>query len=258
MQSWADTGFGQLREAGAFPSRAAVIGLIAAAQGIPRGDARLVELHEALRIHVATKRAGRVLRDFHTVETRVGKARTLTTRGYRHDAHFVALVTGEPGAVAEAEAALERPHFVAFLGRRACPPMLPLTPVAIGGDPFEALVAAARASAETLPEPLADEAPRPVRRWGRSDQAVTVWLDGHFAPSVKAGSEPVPEAFAGARLTHGTRRARLVGPRRAYAASPFTRADPAAPPAQPPTTAPTRPRPDTPDDLHAFIYDAAS
>src|SRR5690606_38750887 len=120
MQSWADTGFGQLREAGEFPSRAAVLGLVAAAMGLPRADERLLDLHEALRVHAATVRPGRILRDFHTVETREGKPRTLTSRDYHHDAHFVALVEGKEGTLAEAEAALRRPHYGTFLGRRSC------------------------------------------------------------------------------------------------------------------------------------------
>jgi len=212
MQSWADTGFGQLREAGEFPSRAAVLGLVAAAMGIPRADDRLLRLHEALRSHAATVRPGRVLRDFHTVETREGKPRTLTSRDYRHDAHFVALVEGDGPLVGEAADALRRPVFGTFLGRRSCPPALPLIPEPVEGDPFEALRAATLDTAHDFPRGDG------TRRRGRPADALTVWLDGHFD-----GSD-LPAPFRDAEsLTHGTRRARLVGPRRAYAAAPFTR-----------------------------------
>lgn len=212
MQSWADTGFGQLREAGEFPSRAAVLGLVAAAQGIPRADARLMALHAALRVHTGTVRPGRVLRDFHTVETRKGGNRTLTARDYHHDAHFVALVEGDDAdAVALAVAALRRPVYGTFLGRRSCPPGLPLLPEPVEGDPFAALRDAVRETAGVFP--------RGDGTWrrGQASKSLTVWLDGHIpAPAV-------PAAFAGASVTHGTRRARLVGPRRAYADAPFTR-----------------------------------
>ena len=211
MQSWADTGFGQLRESGEFPSRAAVLGIVAAALGIGRADDRLLGLHAGLRSHVATRRPGRVLRDFHTVETREGKSRTLTSRDYHHDAHFVALLEGDPAVLAEAEAALRRPVYGTFLGRRSCPPALPLLPEPVEGDPFAALRDAAIDTARSFP--------RGDKTWRRSRPAgaLTVWLDGHFSAS------QLPAAFGGASVSHGTRRARLIGPRRAFAAAPFTR-----------------------------------
>lgn len=212
MQSWADTGFGQLREAGEFPSRAAVLGLVASAMGVPRADERLLDLHDALRVHAATVRPGRVLRDFHTVETRDGKPRTLTSRDYHHDAHFVALVEGDEALLTEAEAALRRPTYGTFLGRRSCPPALPLIPLPVEGDPFEALRDATLETARAFPH---DDA---TWRRGRRADVLTVWLDGH----VERGA--LPEPLHGATsVTHGSRRARLVGPRRAYASAPFTR-----------------------------------
>lgn len=211
MQSWADTGFGQLREAGEFPSRAAVLGLLAAALGLPRADERLLDLDAALRVHTATARPGRVLRDFHTVRTRPERPLTLTSRDYHHDAHFVALVTGPAERLREAAEALRRPVYGTFLGRRSCPPALPLLPEPTGADPFADLVAAARAAAKTFPRGDA-------RRWGRQRAPLTVWLDGHVE------REDLPAALrAASSVTYGTRRARLVGARRAYAAAPFTR-----------------------------------
>jgi CRISPR system Cascade subunit CasD len=212
MQSWADTGFGQLREAGEFPSRAAVIGIVAAARGIPRTDDRLLELDAALRVHVATVRPGRVLRDFHTVETREGKPRTLTSRDYHHDAHFVVLVEGDDAALlAECEAALRQPIYGTFLGRRSCPPAVPLLPERVEGDPFEALREATYATAEAFPR--GDR----TRRRGRAADVLAAWLDGHLH------RDQLPMVFADADVSYGTRRARLVGPRRAYASAPFTR-----------------------------------
>lgn len=208
MQSWADTGFGQLRGAGRFPSRAAVLGFVAAAQGVPRADPRLVRLHDLFRVHVATARPGRVSRDFHTVETVEGKARTLTSRDYHHDAHFVALVeSDDAGAVAGAAAALRDPVFTPFLGRRSCPPSIPLLPVPVEGDPLMALVGTAFAARQSVPVTA-------ERRRGGAGRPVTVYLDGHH--------ETVPGATNGSRPVYGTRRDRLVGPRRSYVDRPFT------------------------------------
>ncbi len=210
-QSGADTGFGQLREAGPCPSRATVLGIVAAAMGIARGDERLVALHDALRVHVATARGGRVLKDYHTVESEPGRPKTLTWRDYHHDAHFVALVEGDDvERVGEAAAALRRPVYVAFLGRRSCPPSVPLLPVAVEGDPFDALVHAAAEAARALP--VTEE-----QRWGRMGSEVVAYLDGHFE------RPDLPSAFSGLHPHHDVRRDRLVAPRRAYVNRPVTR-----------------------------------
>src|SRR5690625_1409374 len=115
MQSWADTGFGQIREAGPFPSRAAVLGIVAAALGIPRAGDRLVALHDTFRVHVATARDGETRKDYHTVETDPSRNKTLTWRDYHHDAHFVALVQLESDTeetwIDQAVAALRRPKY---------------------------------------------------------------------------------------------------------------------------------------------------
>ena len=224
MQSWADTSFGQLRGAGDFPSRAAVLGIVAAALGLPRGDSRLVQLHDALRVHVAVARSGEVRRDFHTVETHPAKPPTLTTRDYHHDAHYVALIDGDSDALAHAAAALTRPVYGAFLGRRACPPAVPLLPVLTKGDPLQALVEAARAARRAVPG--TGERRRPTRG------PLRIYIDGHLAAP--------PDALGSASPSYGTRRDHLVGPRRAYVDRPFTRFDLLEDSARPPDWTPAQ------------------
>ena len=212
MQSWADTGFGQLREAGLFPSRAAVLGIIAAAHGIPRADDQLVALHDAFNVHVATVRSGRVLKDFHTVETDPNRNKTLTWRDYRHDAHFVALLESDDAdVIGEAVRALNAPVYTSFLGRRSCPPSTPLRPERVEGDGFEALRDTTCAAMKALP--VTGE-----KRWGGSRNAeVVIYLDGHFIP------KELPAPFESVPVTYGTRRDRLVAPKRAYVNRPYTR-----------------------------------
>jgi CRISPR system Cascade subunit CasD len=215
MQSWADTGFGQLREAGLFPSRAAVLGIVAAARGLPRADPRLVELHEAFRVHVAQARLGQVFKDYHTVETEPGRPKTLTWRDYHHDAHFIAFLESHDANVVRAAVnALQNPIYTAYLGRRSCPPATPFLPIPIPDDKngFEALVAETTVSRDQLP--ITGE-----RRWGnpRTASPLDVYLDGHLS----AGALPAP--MQGLPVTYGTRRDRLVTPWRAYVNRPFTR-----------------------------------
>ena len=208
LQSYADKGFGPIREAGPFPSRSAVLGIVAAAMGLPRSDARLVRLHDALRVHVAVARAGAVRMDFHTVDAG-GKNKAVTYRDYHHDAHFVALLearaTDDAGAVDEARRALRRPYYVPYLGRRACAPSVPLLPrEPVGTDVISALAQAATAT----------------RAEGGSRQPapeVHLYLDGRLV------REDVESAVPGAALVGwGERRDRLVGPRRTYAGRPYT------------------------------------
>lgn len=208
MQSYADTGFGQLREAGLFPSRAAVLGIVAAAMGIPRADERLVRLHEAFDVHVAAARSGRVLKDYHTVETEATRPKTLTWRDYHHDSHFVAcLETKDRQMSDQAQQALRRPVYSAFLGRRSCPPAVPLFPVAIQGDAFEFFREATVEASRALP--FTGE-----QRWGPRVKSIAIYLDGHLREA--------PPAFAGAQLTYGSRRDRLLAPRRAYVSRPYS------------------------------------
>lgn len=152
MMSYADTGFGQLREQGIAPSRSAVIGIIAAGMGIERGDSALLDLHQGLRVHTACALPGALLTDYHTVltagykdydETQLRREGaegnpTLTWRSYHLDAHFTALVESSDAAlIAQCRAALIDPVFIAYLGRRSCVPTIPLRPEPVEGDSIE-------------------------------------------------------------------------------------------------------------------------
>ena len=211
MQAWGDTGFGQIRGAGDFPSRSGVLGIVAAALGIPRADPALVALHDALRVHVAVVRAGEVAKDFHTVETREGKNKTLTWRDYHYDARFLSLIEGDADVLQSAMDALNAPVYTSFLGRRSCPPSTPLVASPIEGNPFDALVDAV----------VSDEVSPASERKGEAEEAV-VYLDGVFGEQAQ---RPLPfERFReGVRVSHGTRRDYLSAPRRAYVNRPYTR-----------------------------------
>lgn len=152
MQSSGDTGFGQIRQAGPFPSRASVIGMLAAALGLERGSERLLDLHQRLRVHIATVQAGTLGIDYHTVlvagyeeydpvrlrrEGVAGANPVLTDRTYHLDAHFIALVESEDAElVEECRNGLRQPVFTTYLGRRSCPPTTPLLPIDLQGEPI--------------------------------------------------------------------------------------------------------------------------
>jgi CRISPR system Cascade subunit CasD len=149
------------------PGRSAVLGLVAACLGIAREDEDAQQALEAgYGMALRVERLGPMLADYHTAQVpparrgRVFRTRReelaapdLGTILSRRDYHvdlvvFVALWPREAAprwslkAVAEA---MREPQFVPYLGRRACPLMLPLSPeIEVAADPAAALAARAQ------------------------------------------------------------------------------------------------------------------
>lgn len=205
--SFADTGFGQLREAGPFPSRSAVIGVVAGALGVNRGDDRLLDLHRHLRVHVGVARSGSLLVDYHTVlpsgyeeydPTRLRRPGAdgnpvLTDRAYHMDSHFVALVSSDSGAILdECRAALGEPVYTGYLGRRSCVPATPLIPVdPIGPTIVDALFTASRNAHTMRVERLS-----PWERDRQRQSHVDVYIDGDtFDHPTECSATVVAKAF---------------------------------------------------------------
>ncbi|MNN34136.1 CRISPR system Cascade subunit CasD [compost metagenome] len=137
------------------PSKSALLGLLAAALGIERADEEGQQaLARGYRFGIKLECVGSPLRDYHTVQFGVAPRRTrfrsrrqelladkvdtlLSAREYRCDS--LALVAVE--ALAQAPHTLERlvealcrPHFPLYLGRKSCPPALPLAPRIVAAE----------------------------------------------------------------------------------------------------------------------------
>lgn len=161
MGAWGDVAVGEQRPSDVQPSKSAILGLAAAALGIRRSEE---STHAAMAagygFSVLVLEPGELLRDYHSVqvppETALRKRRPatrrdelltleayrrdsasasgtlLSTREYRMDALYrVALwIAGSdaPFPLRELAQAFERPRFTLYLGRKACPPTLPLQP----------------------------------------------------------------------------------------------------------------------------------
>lgn len=231
--SFADTGFGQLREAGPFPSRSAVIGVLAGALGIERGDDRLLDLHQRLRIHLGVVRAGSLLVDYHTVLP-AGYAEydpirlrrpgadgnpVLTDRAYHVDSHFVALVSSDDGAIVEeCRTALDEPVYVGYLGRRSCVPATPLIPEnALGSTVIDVLFTASRNAHRQRVDKL-----MPWERESQRQTHVDVYIDGD--------SWDPPEACSAVMVARTFRRDLLIAVPRSYVNRPVTHARITVPP----------------------------
>lgn len=122
LQSWGSDSRFEVRRTGREPTKSGVIGLLAAALGRSRSDS-LQDLC-GLRFGVRVDQEGRLLRDFHTAR---GKTTYVTSRYYLCDAVFlVGLETEDEALLKQLEQALHSPVYPLFLGRRSCPPTLPL------------------------------------------------------------------------------------------------------------------------------------
>ncbi|MFN3280058.1 MAG: type I-E CRISPR-associated protein Cas5/CasD [Tabrizicola sp.] len=153
--SFGDVAGHERRGSWTWPGRSAILGLLAAAQGIRReGDFAALD---ALHLAVAVFETGAPLRDYHTVQTvptsvakrpqsrpealrKAGKDAntTITHRDYRTGVLYGVAVAGE-GLEPLAEA-LDRPAFHLYLGRKACPLNAALAPrIVAAATPEDAL-----------------------------------------------------------------------------------------------------------------------
>ncbi len=141
MASWGDIAIGESRHSHYGPTKAAVMGLVAATLGLKREqEAQHLALNRGYQLATEVQ-AGQLLRDYHTVQApdKVGKFQyrtrrdelilgrdrlgtVLSTREYRTDAcALVALKANDnaPYSLQQLMDAITRPVFVPYLGRKA-------------------------------------------------------------------------------------------------------------------------------------------
>lgn len=125
LQAWGIDSKFETRRTGREPSKSGIVGFLAAAMGYRRDeDDKIAEL-SGLNIGVRVDKEGTLLRDYHTVHGQ--KSPYVTNRYYLSDAIFLVGVESNDGELIEKLAnALEHPVFPLFLGRRSCPPTLPI------------------------------------------------------------------------------------------------------------------------------------
>lgn len=141
LQSWGTQGRFGYRDTDLEPSKSGVIGLLAAAMGVPRGDDTTLAVLAGLRMAVRVDQEGRVLCDYHTAGGGTYRgaphgvfgtdSTVVTTRYYLTDACFiVALSSGDHELIGRLVLALQSPRWLLFLGRKSC---VPSRPVLFGG-----------------------------------------------------------------------------------------------------------------------------
>jgi len=181
LAAWGDIAVGERRPSAAYPTKSAIVGLIAAAFGIRREEEdRHRDLTQGYGLGVRVDATGELLRDYHTVqvpparkgvrhhtrrdELSVSDLYTiLSQRDYRAEAHYtVALWSNDtaPYPLEEIAEALRRPRFVLYLGRKACPPALPLAASIRGAATLREAFDACPPDTESLDGLRWDEVPR--------------------------------------------------------------------------------------------------
>ncbi len=126
LQSWGAGSRFAYRHTEVAPTKSGVIGMLAAAQGLRRTDP-LTELL-GLNFGVRIDQPGRQIRDLQVARSLDGRrSMPLTYRFYLSDAVFLVSVSGARHLLDSLHDALRRPLFPLYLGRRSCPPTLPLS-----------------------------------------------------------------------------------------------------------------------------------
>jgi CRISPR system Cascade subunit CasD len=147
LQAWGDqqSKF-VIRRTAEAPTRSGIIGMLCAALGVSRSEAAEIWLPKlgALKMGVRVDVPGVRWWDYHTVGARMkmrtaeGKTKEgamLTRREYLCDASFLVALQGEPGLIAELEAAMKAPKWTLYLGRKSCIPSRPLLEYPTGDFP---------------------------------------------------------------------------------------------------------------------------
>lgn len=154
LQSWGERSHWDHRDTALMPTKSGVIGLLGCCLGYSRGDERLAALSRTLRMAVRADRPGRIMEDFHTVRgtggvllAAGGKKRTggdtiLTPRQYLQGAAFQVFLEGGAETLRACACAMKSPHWPPYLGRKSCPPSVPLLPELVSFPSLEEAVRA--------------------------------------------------------------------------------------------------------------------
>ena len=127
LQAWGAASKFETRKTNREPTKSGVIGLLAAALGLRRDESEGLARLTELRFGVRVEREGQLLVDYHTAKTQDEKNSYVTYRHYLQDAVFLAGLESEDTALLlQLQDALQHPAFPLYLGRRSCPPALPL------------------------------------------------------------------------------------------------------------------------------------
>lgn len=147
LQAWGDTSKFVIRRSMEAPTKSGVLGLICCAMGLSRQAARerLPELNR-LAMGVRIDRRGTRWWDYHTVGAGTGmttaggglktgaQGTLITRREYLADASFLVALQGDAKLIHDITVAIASPTRPVFLGRKSCPPAVPVLAMPSEGE----------------------------------------------------------------------------------------------------------------------------
>jgi len=137
------------RKVNHFPTRSAILGMLAAAMGLCRDQhAQIFALSQKLKIAVQVNNAGQKMLDYHTVQNfrsplgKIQKGTKPTFREYWCDSEHTFAITSDDNVIEQLVEKVKAPVFVLFQGRKSCPLTRPLFEIVVDDDnPANALLA---------------------------------------------------------------------------------------------------------------------
>ena len=215
LQAWGDSSRFTQRQTRREPTRSGIIGMLASARGLRRTEA--LEEFVALEFAVRVDQPGTVVRDFHTaIRWQTGESMPLSNRYYLQDAVFVAGIAGDSSLVNGLAAAVRRPRWAPYLGRRSCPPSRPVFMGVVDVEVRDAVRDARWQASEWYQDDCA-------RRGGEA--VLTIRADAHPGERGSETVRDVPQSFDPRRRQHGWREVVDLEPRR-IALRPESKRDP--------------------------------
>ncbi len=217
LMTFGVSGFSSIRETLHFPSRSAVIGIVASAMGIRRNESRLVELHKKIKVHSSMRKSVKVDREYNTV--RVAKNSQVTEssglqysqdvagtlqifRQLIHDNSFrVVLEVSDDTLADEIEQALLDPVFVPYIGQRSCVPTKPLIAAVSEQSIIESLVVSEFDEGCLYLDTSVNQATQYLKE---------VEIDG-WSPFQVIGTETITDYLVGPARIYASREVTIVG-----------------------------------------------
>lgn len=199
MAAWGDIAVGEIRPSFAHPSKSAVLGLVAGSLGIRREEeAAHRALTSSFGFAVRVDALGVPMRDYHTAQVPPsGSGRNkrtfpsrkdelsvpketlgtiLSTRDYRCDALYTVCfwsITESTYSLQQIAEALGKPTFVLYLGRKSCPPALPLNAQLVQAENLKSALGRARFEDDAFMNSLVKPALLPIY-WEGDDNSIQI------------------------------------------------------------------------------------
>ena len=136
LQAWGEDSKWDIRDTSAMPTKSGIVGLLACAMGLERGNPEIAEMSDSITLAVREDRMGARLLDFHTVTgtpllNAEGKRRSsgdtfISRRQYLQDASFLVIIDSDDSWRDRMVQALQHPKWCLYLGRKCCVPSRPI------------------------------------------------------------------------------------------------------------------------------------